>query len=244
MDTGDSFSAAYSGLEVAMKALAEADGDVYLPNPEPHGPVNYVLVCMEPSLGAHSAEYARAQIASGCRNFLNSPEDFILHLAAQRYLCRPGQRYHVTDISKGAMLVSVARKARAERYARWHSLLLEELALVALPTAKIVAVGSEAFRHLTRHGCEWPVTQVLHYSGQAARARRAAVSGLELQFDEFAASITHDDLLASAFDVLQAARIPAAICNATLTRLSRSSLTASRLQLLFSYKVAFESLCS
>jgi hypothetical protein len=30
-----------------MKALAEDDGDVFLPNPEPLGTVQYVLICME-----------------------------------------------------------------------------------------------------------------------------------------------------------------------------------------------------
>jgi hypothetical protein len=44
------FSSAYSELEERMKALAEADGDIYLPNAEPEGPADYVLICMEPSL--------------------------------------------------------------------------------------------------------------------------------------------------------------------------------------------------
>ena len=46
-----SFRIAYRELEERMKALAEADDNVFLPNSEPDGPVQYVLICMEPSLG-------------------------------------------------------------------------------------------------------------------------------------------------------------------------------------------------
>jgi hypothetical protein len=42
---------AYCNLERRMKALAESEGDVYLPNPKPAGLVDYILICMEPSLG-------------------------------------------------------------------------------------------------------------------------------------------------------------------------------------------------
>jgi len=45
-----SFQVAYRGLEERMRAHAEADGDVFLPSPEPEAPVQYVLICMEPSL--------------------------------------------------------------------------------------------------------------------------------------------------------------------------------------------------
>ena len=48
----EDFRAKYRRLEDRMRALAEADDDVFLPNPEPVEPVDYVLICMEPSLGA------------------------------------------------------------------------------------------------------------------------------------------------------------------------------------------------
>jgi hypothetical protein len=49
---GMSFHEKYRDLEDRLRALAEADGDVYLPNVEPSGPVRYVFIAMEPSLGA------------------------------------------------------------------------------------------------------------------------------------------------------------------------------------------------
>src|SRR4051812_17984325 len=100
----ESFHAAYRELEQRMKALAEADNRVFLPNPEPSGPVQYVLITMEPSLGwwaRGSADYARSRVEAGFRNFLYSTEDFILHFCVRRYLCGTSERYHVTDFSKG-----------------------------------------------------------------------------------------------------------------------------------------------
>jgi hypothetical protein len=129
MQIDRSFHTAYRELEEKMKALAEADGDVFLPNPEPPSPVHYVLICMEPSLGwwAQSADHARSRVEAGFRNFLFSIEDFILHFCVRRYLCGPAERYHMTDFSKGAMLVDRAGLARIQRYDRWYALLQEEI---------------------------------------------------------------------------------------------------------------------
>jgi hypothetical protein len=108
MRVDGSFHSAYRDLEGRMKALAEADGDVFLPNPEPEGPADYLFVCMEPSLGrwARSAEEAESKVDAGFRNFLSSMEGFILHFCIRRYLCESNQRYHITDFSKGASSLS------------------------------------------------------------------------------------------------------------------------------------------
>lgn len=110
MRVDGSFQAAYRNLEGRMKGLAEADGHIFLPNPEPEGPVDYVLICMEPSLGrwARSPEEAKSKVDAGFRNFLFSTEVSILHFCIRHYLCKPTQRYHITDFSKGAMLVKGA----------------------------------------------------------------------------------------------------------------------------------------
>ena len=69
-----SFEIAYYELENRMKALAERDGDVFLPNIRPTEPVDYVLISMEPSLGrwASSPEQARARVEAGFWNFVSS----------------------------------------------------------------------------------------------------------------------------------------------------------------------------
>lgn len=61
---GDRFRASYADLEARMKALAEADGDVFLPNIGPPGPVEYVFICMEPSLGRWARSPAEAKAKS------------------------------------------------------------------------------------------------------------------------------------------------------------------------------------
>lgn len=88
-----------------MRAQAEAEGHVFVPNPTPDGPVDYVFVCMEPSLGGNSPAEAQERIEAGVRNFLNAEKDFLLHFAARRYLCGPDEAYHITDISKGGFRI-------------------------------------------------------------------------------------------------------------------------------------------
>jgi hypothetical protein len=243
----ESFHTAYRELEERMKALAEADGHVFLPNPEPLGPVQYVLICMEPSLGrwARTAEQARSKVEAGFRNFLPSDEISILHFCIRRYLCRPAERYHITDISKGAMLVEHAGPAREQRYDRWYPLLQEELELCASPSAGIIAVGNVVSQYLRRRGFQRPFTQVLHYSGQAGRARNARLVGREDSFRAFNGSVSLDDVVATAKDVLREAHAPSDIRDDTLSRLTKKrQLTISSQQLIFIYKAAFESMRS
>ena len=237
---------AYQELEKRMKELAEVDGDIFLPNPDAEAPVQYVLICMEPSLGrwARSADHARSRVRAGFRNFLFWIEDFILHFSVRRYLCRSAERHHVTDLSKGAMLVDRAGLQRVQRYDRWYELLQEEIDLCATPDAGIVAVGNVVFKHLKRRNFPRPLTKVIHYSGQAAAARSAGIVGREDSFRAFSDSVSLEDVLATAESVLRAAHVPAELRDETLSRLAKSQLTTSRRQLIFHYKVAFESMRS
>jgi hypothetical protein len=246
MRIDEGFRAAYRKLEARMKALAEAEGDVFLPNPEPLGPVEYVFVCMELSLDrwARSTDEARAKVEAGFRNFFSSIEDFILHFCIQQYLCEPPQRYHITDLSKGAMLVEHAVVARTQRYDRWYGLLVEELDLVATSGAGIVAVGHAVARHLVRRAFPRPFTKVIHYSGLAARARAAGIVGHEDRFEAFRSAVSLKRVLATAEDILLASGVPASFWDETLARLAKSQLSASRQQLIFNYKLAFEAMGS
>lgn len=236
------FRTAYRELEARMKEIAETEGNVFLPNPEPLGPVEYVFVCMEPSLGgwARSEDEAKSKVEAGFRNFLSSIEDFILHFCIQQYLCAPMQRYHITDLSKGAMLVQQAGIERPQRYDRWYGLLVEELELIAKPGARIFAVGNVVGRHLERRAFPKPFTKVIHYSGLAARARAAGIVGHEDTFEEFKSSVSLQRVLATAEDVLMASAVPASFRDETLARLAKSQLSETRQQLIFNYKLAFE----
>jgi hypothetical protein len=235
------FRAVYQDLEARMKALAEADGDVFLPNPEPLGPVEYVFVCMEPSLGrwARSPDEARAKVEAGFRNFVFSIEDFVLHFCIKHYLCEGTERYHITDLSKGAMPIKRASIARSDRYERWYALLVEEVDLVSTSEAGTFAVGHAVARHLARRAFPRPFTTVIHYSGQAAPARAAGIVGHEDSFEQFRGSVSLEVLLATAEEVLNES-VPARFRDETLARLARADLSESRQQLIFNYKLAFE----
>lgn len=239
----DSFQAAYRALEDRFRTRAEADGDVYIPNPEPEGPTDYIFVCMEPSLGRWAdsdPEKGRARVEQGIRNFLYSMEDYILDFAARHYLCGSDESYHVTDISKGAMPTDRAGEEREDRYNRWYPLLREELDLLATEKSRIIAVGKAPYDYLSRKPVELPLTRILHYSSQAARARNKAVEGREDRFRAFEGSVTHADLLDTAEEVLRDASVPDWVHEETVSRLNRRELTTSRQKLLFIYKEEFE----
>lgn len=236
------FRTEYLELEAKLEALAQADGDVFLPNPVPAGPVDYAFICMEPSLGrwASSAEEAKEKVQAGFRNFGFSVEDFILHFSIMRYLCEPGEHYHITDISKGAMLVERARHERVARYDRWYSLLIEELRLITKANVSIFAVGNQVARFLERRDFPWGYRRIMHYSGVAAKARNEGVIGHEDRFEEFKDSVSMEDLLELAATVLRSSGIPHRFREETLARLRRSELSESRKKLLFNYRLAFE----
>jgi len=210
-----------------MQALARVDGDVFLPNTEPLGPVDYVFVCMEPSFGrwARSIDEARSKVKAGVRNFISSIEDFILHFCIQQYLCEPTQQYHITDLSKGAMPVERAAVERAHRCDKWYGLLLEELDLVAKSGAGIFAVGNTVAQYLERRAFPRPFTKLMHYSGLAAHARAAGIVGHEDDFEQFRGSVSLKRVLATAENVLMAKAVPAILRDETLARLAKTHLS-------------------
>lgn len=228
-------------LDQEAQTLAAQDGDAFLPNFRPRGPVDYVLVCMEPSLGrwAKTREAARERVAHGFRNFTWSIEDFMLHTATRLYLCGPGQTYHLTDLSKGAMLVKHANIDRRARYARWYDLFKQEIEVVAKPTAKFFAVGQAVNKELRRLRFAKSWTPLIHYSGQAVRARKAAVAGRVGEFRTYSATVSLETVMQVAEGLLRENNVPAAMTQETMERLQRARFTESRKMLLFIYRNAF-----
>jgi hypothetical protein len=232
-----SFDDRYRELEDQFRAQADADGAVYLPNVEPSGPVAAVFVTMEPSLRgwARNADDARAKVERGFRNFARDDGPLLLQHAICRYLT---DSYHLTDLSKGAMLVADAGAEREARYERWHPLLLVELALVG-PDAPVYAVGGPVAEHLQAYGI--PIVgnrPLLHYSARGARHRLTVVQGREAEFAAFSATVTRADILATAAAIY--GPMPNWVRDPALRYAERMELTRSRLALLFTYKLAFE----
>ena len=105
----------FAKLECCFKQQVIQDNktweSIYLPNPIiPKTKVNYVLIGMEPSLGAwtkkesngkNRIKMAQNMIDGGFKNFAFSIEDFIVHYSIKHYLCLDKQEYYITDLSKG-----------------------------------------------------------------------------------------------------------------------------------------------
>ena len=184
---------AYHNLERLFEAQVDRDKahaierivqgwGVYLPCVEPESWVDYVIVGMEPSFGwANSIEAARKKVQEGFRNFslsgrtLSGKESDTLSLfllSIDRFLLQPGQTCHMTDVSKGAMPVTVAALDRDRRYEEWYPLLLEEIAIVGKPGAPVIAIGKQVEEFLQRYDLQRetsrPLYAVPHYSKQAS----------------------------------------------------------------------------
>jgi hypothetical protein len=204
--------------------------------PRPAGPMDAVLVGMEPSWSwARTRERAEERLAAGFLNFIEGD----LHMWVLRHCARSafGNAYHLTDFSKGAMPVAHANAEREARYGRWASLLREELDLVAKPGALIVAIGKDVRAALLRHGLAPPSATVLHYSPLASRYRADAVVGRESEFERFSLSL--DDVVATVEETLREFAVPTALADAALARLRRARLKDSLRMLAFHYHTAF-----
>ena len=81
----------------------------------------------------------------------------------------------------------------------------------------------------------------MHYSGQAASARIAGIKGHEDSFNAFKDSVSSNDLIEMAENYLKSFGVPDKIRDETMERLKNFKLTISRRQLIFNYKMAFES---
>jgi hypothetical protein len=153
-----------------------------------------------------------------------------------------GQRYHITDLSKGAMLGKHAGLLRADRYDRWYPLLQEEIDLIAAPGACVIAVGKTVAAYLRRREFPREVTPVIHYSPLAGMARTARLQGHEDQFREFESSISPEAVLATAQAVLDESGVPPEIHKEALALVARSQLSEFRRKLVYCYKLDFEDL--
>ena len=188
------FKEAYRVLEGEFRQRVEEDNrhwnfeSIFLPNVEPAGPVDYVLVGMEPSLGgwADDLEDAQRKIDGGFRNFCGV---WILHHPVREYLCRDGETYYVTDLAKGAMQTNSPGAGNRKKYELWYPLFEEELGLVAKPEAKIISIGVTVGRFLSEKGLYGHAGMIPHYSTQAARYWGGERAGREPEYDEFAAAV-------------------------------------------------------
>lgn len=240
------FQKAYNELEIKMSGLAKKNDEIYVPNIIPHSSVEYIFICMEPSLGewARNRDEAENKLKSGFRNLLDGYNTMILHFAIRNYLCKKDQNYFITDLSKGVMLVRDAGINRVARYKNWYPLLLEEIDIVASPESSVFAVGTHVTRFLDSQNFPRETTSLIHYSGAGTKHWDAAVQEHKEIFDEFQNTVSHEDFLATAEDIIKESDVPKVIGDRALERLRKGKLTRSRLKLMFNYKISFEAIPS
>ena len=229
------FKEAYRKLEADFCQQAQEDRRdlclecIFLPNIEPEGPVDYILVGMEPSLGgwAKSLTDAQKKIDKGFRNFCGV---WTLHHPVRNYLCRDGESYYVTDLAKGAMLVGAPGAGNEDKYERWYPLFEKELGVVAKPDARIISIGDRVGQFLSRKNLYGHAGTIPHYSAQAARHWGQEKPGREAEYEEFAAGPY---------------KIPRPTCAPHHSgwpghKQGEINLSDSRKRLMFDYKVRFE----
>ena len=244
------FQQRYAALEHKFKAQVKDDNEhfkprvpewkdsYYLPNIEPKGQVDFVLVAMEPSDGARRDD---GKMVSP-RNFIGYMECFILHHCVKHYLCGEGQTYHITDLAKGAMPTQQASKTRPERWPRWYPLLEQELDLVAKPESPLIAIGSQVENFLNENFLKRKVTRrmgwIPHYSKQATAARSIAPRLHRDEYAEFSASVSLDEIESTAKGVVQGKDFDK-YRDDILAKRPKSPLSESNKMLMFTYKKLF-----
>ena len=260
------FEDEYEALEEEFRRQVESDNghfepetkSVYLPNIRPEGPVDFVFVGMEPSLGGwawdttekSAMQMAEGKIRQGFKNFALTLEDFIFHHCIREYLCERDRTYYITDLSKGAMLTKLADDKRKERYEKWFPLLERELNLVAkeIPASgrrtQVIAVGkSQVGKFLSKKqlpNCVCYAGAILHYSKVANVYRGTQKKMYPEQYSEFALSVTLKDITQTAEIVMREGGMGTFV-DCTLKKLEKKSdLTDSLKKLMFDYKIWFE----
>ncbi len=202
------FEERYRALELKFKDRIQIDNQTllkdypeksyYLPNVEPKGPVDFVLVAMEPS-GTGQADGP----SNVPRNFMASYEDFLMQFCLRKYLCRAGQSCHVTDVAKGGMPTAQAKETRKERWAVWYPLLEEELRLVSMRDAKIIALGRTVERFLINKKTPGLFGSIPHFSTQASLARTIAPQLLPKEYEEFSGKMDIGQIIRTAKELMQ-----------------------------------------
>lgn len=189
------FEEAYNKIEKKFQRQVEIDNEtlgiesIYLPNMMPAGPVDYVLVGMEPSLKGFAKDIQDAKwlIEKGFRNFCCVWQ---IHFPVQEYLCQDGETYHLTDLAKGSMETTAVGAGNKNKYKAWYPLLEEELSLVAKPDAKIISIGGKVGGFLLEKGLYGHAGTVPHFASWAKDFGKE-IDGPEKEeeYKEFAAKL-------------------------------------------------------
>lgn len=221
------------------------ESSVYLPNMRPSGPVDYLFVGMEPSLGswANTRSEAAEKIQQGFKNSMLSIGNFILHYCIRKYLCH-ATKYYITDLSKGAMRIEDASTKRQERWENWYFLFKDEFRVVTEKIPTVITIGQTPRNFLeiknfwTEKGLK--PHSILHHSNQAAGHRKDMAKLFPEEFRQFP-KVSKSQILEIAKNILEESRMSKQLAETIMKPLkSAGDLTTSQQQLIFTYKVKFD----
>ena len=223
------FAQAYRELECKFKARVDLDKHIhgieslFLPNVEPTGQVDYVLVGMEPGLSGCDKDFetAKQKIAEGkCENWGRCPQKYTLVFAVWKYLCGEDKtKYYFTDLAHGSMKAGSKGTNDPSKYERWYPLFEEELALVAKPNAKIISIGNTASKFLAEKGLQGQAGMVAHPSPQGLGRAGKEIPAHRKRWKQFFQNTDPEDTDQWPADVTQ---------------------TKPQLKLMFDYMIRFE----
>ena len=198
----------YENAQTQWRQLAIKRERQYLKYLAPRSRVDFVLVGKMPSIDEKAAadtpygDYP--DIPPPGYNLLISIGDLILNYGAHRHLCRPGERYYLTDLGKGALPPKDAKdKTQREEFTAWYPVLLDELELVAKPEATVVPIGSATGNFLEAQP-DFPyrlTMPILHWSRAAVSAAKMASSLFPREWDEYRRNTSWEDLRSSTEEI-------------------------------------------
>ena len=188
-------------------------GRHYLRYLAPRGKVDFVLVAKMTSIDKKSAGSEPCELSSLAPhlNLLVSIGDLTLNYGVHRHLCKPGETYYLTDLGKCAIPPQQARgKLEREEFEFWYPRLLEELELVAKPTATVIPVGRATWNFLQKkkrqsefsYRLEGPI---LHWSPQLVAAAQMASTLFPPEWEEFQQTTSWEDLYKSTEEIFSEA---------------------------------------
>ena len=163
----------YATLECKFRQQVKDDWQrgvrsLYWPVIPPKGPVDYVLIGMEPATNKELTEPTSNYSMPGPPHYNQAvaTENFLLNHCVKEYLCQGDETYHLTDLSKGAMAIKDAGRRRWDRWEMWYPLLEEELRLVWKPgKTRIIAVGRKVESFLvSAHSSDGPTPRSVNSS--------------------------------------------------------------------------------
>ncbi len=230
----DNFIEYLRSFEERIRSLTQKEKSVYIPLHFPEKSVDYVFICMEPSLGRKPPREPDEGY-----NFYNSFEDFILHFSIIKYLLRTHERYYITDIAKGALLTKQAKENRFERYEQWYPLLLEEFKMFTHRDTIFFCVGKSVEKFLKKKEFSRPLYTILHYSPQTVPQRYERIRGHEHDFESFLRTLSYHDFIHVIHTILDSLRIREDKKRKILKKLNHNSFTLPRKMLIYIYRTAF-----